>query len=403
VVLKPDTLALTALLAALTALGPLSTDMYLPSLPNIAGALQTTPAEVQWTLSVFLIGFAAGQVFHGPMADRYGRKPVLLAGLGLFFFATVACALAPTVEALVAARFFQALGASGPIVIARAIVRDLYEGPRAGQELARMGAIMGLVPAVAPVLGGVLEILAGWRSSFFVSAAFGLLAAGVVIQALPETLKTRLTTPFTLGGVMTGFASVGRHRGYRAHLAIVCATYGGLFAFISGSSFVLQGVYGVSEILFGVAFGACALSYVGGTLIGQRMVGRVGVARTIGRATALMALGGLMMLAFAAIPGGPAVEIVFPMMIYMVGVGVGLPQTQAAALMPFADRAGTASSLTGFAQMVFGAAVGLIIGATIGDSARPLAVMVALLGCSTWLVERWSRPWRMEDPVSGRP
>jgi DHA1 family bicyclomycin/chloramphenicol resistance-like MFS transporter len=146
--LKPDTLALTAVLALLTALGPLSTDMYLPSLPAIATGLQATTGQAQLTLSAFLIGFAVGQLFYGPISDRVGRKPVLLFGLGLFSLASLICAFAPNIEVLIFARFVQALGASGPIVLGRAIVRDFYEGPRAGKELSRMGRIRRTYRAV---------------------------------------------------------------------------------------------------------------------------------------------------------------------------------------------------------------------------------------------------------------
>eukprot|EP01036_Dinobryon_divergens_P019191 gene19191-26168_t len=154
--------------------------MYLPSLPTIATALQTSTAAVQLTLSAFLIGFAAGQVIYGPLADRHGRKLPLIGGLVLFTAASVGCAVAPTIEILVAMRFLQALGASGPIVLARAMVRDLYEGPRAGRELSRMGTIMGFVPAAAPVLGGLMHTVFGWQSIFLFCALFGLIAIAVV-------------------------------------------------------------------------------------------------------------------------------------------------------------------------------------------------------------------------------
>src|SRR5665213_4563879 len=186
--LRPNTLALTAVLGLMTAMGPLSVDMYLPSMPAIARELGTDDAHVQLTLSTFLAGFAVGQFFHGPLSDRYGRKPVLLIAFGLYVIASAACAFTHSIELLILARFVQAVAACGPIVIARAIVRDLYDGPRGGREMARMGMIMGVVPAIAPILGGVLHDLAGWRSIFAVMVLYGLAMTGVVALALPETL-----------------------------------------------------------------------------------------------------------------------------------------------------------------------------------------------------------------------
>ena len=206
--LKSDTLAMTACLALLTALGPLSTDMYLPSLPAIARDLGATTAGAQMTLSAFLLGFALGQFVYGPVSDKLGRKPVLLAGLALFIAASAACTFAPTIETLIAGRFVQALGGSGPIVLARAIVRDLYEGPRAGRELSRMGTIMGVVPALAPLLGGVLHELAGWRSNFLATVLFGAALFTVAKLRLPETIRARVPGPLSFRSAIGGFSQL---------------------------------------------------------------------------------------------------------------------------------------------------------------------------------------------------
>lgn len=298
--LHPDTLALTATLALMTALGPLSTDLYLPSLPAIAQAFGTGPSRVQLTLSAFLIGFAAGQIVYGPLSDRLGRKPVLLAGLGLFLLGSAACALAPTVEALIAARAVQALGAAGPIVLARAMVRDLYEGPRAGRELSRMGTIMGLVPALAPVLGGLIEIAAGWRYAFLAMLFYGMALLAHVAWRLPETLARRDPSPLTPGAILAGFSGLMRVASYRAHVAIAALAYGGLFAFISASSFVLQGVYGLSELAFAAAFALMVAGYIAGTLLASRFAGRWGMAGLVRGGGAALAAGGVLMTAGVA-------------------------------------------------------------------------------------------------------
>lgn len=254
-----------------------------------------------------------------------------------------------------------------------------------------MGSFMGLVPAVAPLIGGILETLFGWRASFFAALIFGLMAGLMVRFGLPETIKTRVTEPLTPGGIARGFAGVWASKVYRPHAVLVCLTYGGLFAFISGSSFVLQTLYGLSEIIYGIAFGLCAAAYVVGTLIGQRVVRRIGIAGAIRWGALALAGGGLLMVAGLASGLGHPAEIVAPMMLYMVGVGIGLPQTQAGALMPFPDRAGTASSLTGFLQMTFGAAVGIGLGHQIGGTAWPLVLTIAAMGVAALLVEVASR------------
>lgn len=378
--LRPDTLAMTAVLAMLTALGPLSTDFYLPSLPEIVRVMGTDVSGAQATLSSFLFGFAAGQIVWGPLSDRLGRKPVLVIGLVIFLATTLACALAPSIEALIGARFAQAFGASGPIVLGRAMVRDLYEGPRAGRELARMGMIMGLVPAVAPLGGGLLQVHFGWRSTFLATLFFALLILTIVLTILPETIRARSTEKLSFGAIFRGFGHLLQNRAYRIYVALSSLAYGGLFAFISGSSFVLMGIYGLSPAVYGLSFGFGVLGYILGTILAQRLVGRRGLDGVIALGVACLAGGGLAMLLCVLTGLGGFLGVVGPMALYACGVGLTMPQSQAAAMMPFPERAGAASSFLGLCQMLFSACVGLLVGKLLKGSAVPLPLVMSVLG-----------------------
>jgi DHA1 family bicyclomycin/chloramphenicol resistance-like MFS transporter len=378
--LKPDTLALTIVLALLTALGPLSTDMYLPSLPAISRDFGATTAQTQLTLSTFLLGFAVGQFVYGPVSDKIGRRPVLLFGLVLFTVATLACAAATSIETLIAARFVQALGASGPIVLGRAIVRDLYEGPRAGRELSRMGTIMGVVPAIAPVVGGLLHEAFGWRSTFVASILFSLALATVVAARLPETVRSRSAAPLSFLTVLRGFKVLLKNPAYRIYVALSALAYGGLFAFISGSSFVLQGIYGLAELPYAFSFAFMVLGFISGTVVAQRVVGRVGLDGTIRLGVIALALGGGTMLTLVWLGLATSLSVTGPMAIYALGVGLTMPQAMASAMMPFPDRAGAASSFLGICQMTFAALVGIALGRSLGASALPLPAAIAATG-----------------------
>jgi DHA1 family bicyclomycin/chloramphenicol resistance-like MFS transporter len=379
---------MTAMLAFLTALGPLSTDMYLPSLPDIADRLDADIAKAQLTLSVFLIGFVPGQVLYGPLSDALGRKPVLLGGLALFIAASVACALAPTIGVLLVGRFMQAVGAAGPIILARAIVRDLYEGPRAGRELSRMGTIMGLVPAVAPILGGVLQTAFGWRASFWVCVLAGLALGACAAALLPET-RPRTGQPVSLGRMATSFRILLADGRFRLNALLVAVTYAGLFCFISASSFVLQGVYGLTEVAYGFAFALMVVGYILGTIVAQRVVGRLGLEGTIAVGTAILAAGGASMLALVAGGVQSWLAVGLPMAGYAFGVGLVMPQALAAAMGPFPQIAGAASSLVGIVQSTLAACVGAVLGASLdGAHAWPLPLSVALLGATAFILGR---------------
>lgn len=389
--LRPDTLGMTIILAMLTALGPLSTDFYLPSLPDIASVLGTTTSGAQATLSSFLFGFAAGQIFWGPLSDRLGRKPVLYLGLALFLLATAACALSPTINSLIAARFVQALGASGPIVLGRAMVRDLYDGPRAGRELSRMGMIMGLVPAIAPIAGGILHDAYGWQSTFIASFTIGLIVIVIVCFLLPETIRARSQEPLSLLSIIRGFGILLRNKAYRVYAGLTALAYAGLFSFISGSSFVLIGVYHLTPLTYGFSFAFGVLGFITGTIIAQRLVGRLGLDRVIGLGTLCLAGGGIIMLISVIATGQqpgllPSLAITMPMAIYALGVGLVMPQAMASAMMPFPERAGAASSLVGLCQMSLSAVVGLGVGYLLTGSALPLPAVIATIGCTALLL-----------------
>ena len=389
--LRSGTFALTALLAALTAIGPLSTDMYLPSLPDIARQLGAPTAQVQLTISAYLIGFAVGQIFYGPVSDRHGRKPVLLAALALYCVASLVCAMASSIDMLIASRFAQALGGSGGIVLARAIVRDLHSGARAGRELSLIGSVMALAPVLAPVVGGVLQTGFGWRSIFVTLVAAGLTGACIVWLLLPETLVRRAAEPVSPASMLKSYRAVARNPAYLAYLGLATTSYAGLFAWISGASFVLQNLYGLSPLSFGVAFALGSVGYMTGTTIAARLVIRFGIDGITGLGSCALASGGLGMVAAVALGFNSAASLVLPVAIYLAGLGMVLPQAIAGAMTPFPERAGAASALLGFVQQCAAALCGAIVGWLLGENAWPLAAAVAAMGCVTlviWLSTR---------------
>ena len=398
--LRPGSLALTLLLAMLTGIGPLSVDMYLASLPSIGRLLSAPISQVQLTISAYLIGFAVAQVFYGPLSDRHGRRPVLLAALGIYLVATLACAMAFSIETLIAARFFQAVGGSGASVLARAVVRDMYDGTRVGRELARMAAIMALAPLVAPLIGGVLETAFGWRSNFVALFCFGAAAWAMVWFLLPETVRQRAPEPVSIGSTLRSYRRFLGDLGFVIHLGIATCCLCGLFAWISSAAFVLQDIYGLSPLVFGLSFAIGSSGYMVGTMIAARFVMRWGSGRTMGFGAAAMALGGLVMVVLLAFTPYGAGGVIVAIGFYLIGMGMTLAQAQAGALLPFPDRAGAASSLLGFVTQTSSAAVGAILGHTLGLTAWPLAIAMLLAGGLALLLWTLSRNVRARESAT---
>lgn len=402
--LKPESRGMTVLLAFMTAMGPISTDLYVPALPQLAAEMATTPARVQWTLSSYLAGFAIGQLIYGPLSDKYGRKPLLLAGFAAYLLGTALSAVANSIEFLTLSRMLQGIGGAGPIIIARAIVRDMYEGARAGRQLSLMSTIMGVAPIASPVLGGFLAVWFGWRASFVAMLAMVGPIAFLALLFMPETLRQPQTGPISVRAIGASFAVVARHRVWRVYASIMAMSHTGLFTFVAASPFVLQSVYGLTPVEFGAGFSLCSVAFVSGAYVGSRLVTRRGIDGVVSQGVACLALGGLLqLLGYLAFPNS-ALALFIPELVYFYGIGYVLPHSIAGALSPFPERAGAATSLQGSLQMMFSAAVGILVVALIASyGPLPLALTTFFMGAGTWIVFRMSERLRAENrPLTRR-
>ncbi len=372
---------LTALLTAIVAFGPLSTDLYLPSLPAMTGALDATVSQVQLTLSVFIAALAVAMPVHGPLADRFGRRPVLLWGLALYAVGSLGCVLAPSVEALLVARGVQALGGCAGAVVGRAVVRDLFEREEAARRLSYMASAMAVTPMLAPTLGGWIQVTVGWRGNFVVMLGLGVVLWGVVWRWLPET-----GTPQPAAVRQAG-RTYGHLLGSRAFLrpALAVGTiFAGLFAFISGVSFTFVDALGVSVSRLGLYFGAVVAGYITGSLLSGRYGRRVGLARMVRLGGGLCAgasvvLAGLVLV--APLPPAPLLAAVIA--VWFLATGLVLPNATAMAIAPFPTRAGAASALLGVFQMLGGAVTGALVGALFAGTAQAMGLMMAAMGALT--------------------
>jgi DHA1 family bicyclomycin/chloramphenicol resistance-like MFS transporter len=386
--LSPGSVWLTVLLGLLLALTPLGTDAYLPALPAMALEFGAPVSAVQLTITTFFLGIAGGQLAWGPLSDRHGRRPVLLAGLGLYLAATIACISSDSIGAIIFWRFVQGLGMSSGPVLSRTIVRDLYSHEHAARMLARMTIVFSIVPIAAPLLGAQLLAWMGWRATFGLLAFMAIVLLAGVAAGLRETAP-RERHPVSASGILAVFASVLRERQFTAPFAVMLLSQAGLFAFVTNSAFVLVRALGLSPGEYSVLFAVVMIGQIAGAWFSSRLVMRLGIGGMLRLGTRLACASGLLAAAFAW--GGVAhwAAIALPGMAYMFSASCIMPNATAAALSQAISNAGTVSSLMGASSFVLGAAVSVALGALFDGTARPMATGFALAGVAALLAERY--------------
>jgi len=367
------------ILGALTAFAPMSIDMYLPSLPMIAGEFGASAAAAQFTLSAFFIGLAIGQTIHGPLADRYGRKPPLYAGLALYVAASVGCAFAPDIVTLTGLRFVQALGGCAGVVIARAVVRDRFDAHTSARVYSLLMLVMGLAPILAPFIGGWVLLLAGWRVIFIILALFGLACLWAIWRYLPETRPAGPVPATRIAGVLRVYGELLRDRSLLGYTLSGGFAQAGMFAYITGSPHVFIELHGVSAQNYGWLFGLNALGLIAGSQYNRRLLSRHSADAILRRANRTTVLLGLALLVVAVSGWGGLPALLLPLFGYLVTLGFTAPNAMANALAHQGARAGSASALIGALQFVLATGSSALVGLLGGDSALPMAVVIA--GC----------------------
>lgn len=368
----------TVLLAAAVALGPLATDMYLPALPSMGDAMNAGTDQVQLTLSIYMAGFALAQLICGPLADRFGRKPIMITGFVLFAAASVGCALASNIETLILCRFLQAIGGSAGPVLGRAAIRDIYTPREAAKIMALLASIMALAPALAPTLGGLMLDQLGWSSIFIALAGYSLVMILVIALGIPEPMAPENRQPLKLCNLITNYRLIGSDISFVGYTLTNALTFSGLFAFLSGSSFVLIDFLGVKPELFGLYFGVMVLGYISGNLTSVRLSKRLVPDQLLVRGLVIAVTGGGLMAALATMEVFTVWAVIVPQAIFMMGVGMVLPQTMAGALANFPRMAGSASALFGFVQMAVAAGVGALVGHLHDGTSLVMALIIAV-------------------------
>ncbi|MEU5850721.1 Bcr/CflA family multidrug efflux MFS transporter [Saccharopolyspora shandongensis] len=382
---QPRRVKYVLILGALSAFGPLSIDMYLPAFPTIAGDLQAGPSQVQLSLTACTVGLALGQLVAGPLSDTFGRRRPLLIGLVVFTLASLLCAVAPSAYALAGLRLVQGLGGAAGIVIARAVVRDLYSGVAMARFFSLLMLVNGLAPILAPLIGGQMLRVTSWRGVFLVLGVIGVVLLVATAFGVRETLPGESRRPGSLGSTLRTFGSLLGDRAFVGYSLSAALAFAAMFAYISGSSFVLQDVYGMSPQLFSLVFGVNSLGIV---LFGQlngRLVARVDPSRLLAIGLGVNAVGGVAVALSAAF--GLGLPGLLPALFLVASsIGVVFPNATTLALSGHPETAGSASALLGVMQFLAGGLAAPLVGSAGTGTALPMGVVMGALSLSAVVV-----------------
>lgn len=383
--------SLLVALVGITALGPMAMQIFLPALPAIQEGLAVSTGTAQLVLSLSTLSIAVAMLGYGPLSDRLGRRPVLLAGLAIYLAGSMMCVLAPDIGTLIVGRIIQAAGAAAGLVLARAIVRDLFALDRAASVMAYLTMAMVTAPMVSPALGGVLTDLLGWRSVFVASGLFGVLVLAAAMARLPETLPVgarrqggaRMLGSFAVllrSPVFCGFAFQG---------AFAVALF---YAFLAGAPFIVLRVLGAPATVYGLLFIAVSAAFMGGNLIAARLSPRVGVLAMVRLGSLLVLAGTLVLLLVALLLPWSLAGLFVPMTAIAVAQGMSMPNAQAGAVAVAPPLAGAAAGLSGFLQMGLAALVAQLVGLVQDGTPYPMLLVMAVCAAGTVVFSRIAGP-----------
>jgi DHA1 family bicyclomycin/chloramphenicol resistance-like MFS transporter len=376
---------LAVILGALTAVGPLAIDMYLPGLPTIGREFGVDAAATQVSVASYFAGVAVGQAFYGPLSDAVGRKPALYFGLVVFILSSIGCAWADSVNTLVVFRFLQALGGCAPIVIPRAIVRDHFDQVGSIRMLSMLMLVMGLAPILAPLIGGQLLVNFGWRSVFWLLATYAVVWFVVVAFRLPESLPIERRRRQPVGVVLSTYLRLLWDRTYICYVLSGALIFAGLLTYVSGSPYVFIELFHVSPERYGLYFGVNACGIMAASQTNRWLATRVEARRIVG-IVLIVAMTASLVLLFDAYSGfGGFAGILVPLFFYIACHGFVLPNTTALAMAPHGKVAGSASALLGTVQFVLASLTGALVAALANGTPVPLAAVIAGCGVAAFV------------------